>query len=369
MAEVAVAGRRLRCERVLTPSRTAAAVVPVLSILLALIAAGLVLLLSGENPIEVYRAIVRGSLGDRFAIAETFVKMIPLLLAGLGVSIAFRMQLWNIGAEGQFYFGAIAATGTALFLVPDWPAILLIPAMAVAGLVGGAVWGGIPGALRAYLGANETITSLLLNYVAILFADYLVLNPWKNPQGFGFPGTKPFPDASYLPNYGTYRVHLGLVFGLAAAALLWVALRRTRWGYELSVMGENPRAARYAGMRTRRQIVVVMALSGALAGLAGMSEVAGIAHQLQRNLSPGYGYTAILVAWLARLNPLGIVGVSFLLAALLVGGDQLQLAVGLPSSVAPMIQGAILFFLLGGEVLTRYRLTWGAQSAPGTDRA
>jgi ABC-type uncharacterized transport system permease subunit len=364
MAEVAVAGGRLRFERVLAPSRTAAVLVPVVSILLALIACGLLLLASGADPFAVYRAMARGSLGDRYAIAETLVKTIPLLLLGLGVAIAFRMQLWNIGAEGQFYLGAIAATGTALYLFPGWPAMLLIPAMIVAGLIGGAVWGFIPGALRAYLGANETITSLLLNYVAILFSDYLVLGPWKNPEGFGFPGTKPFPEASYLPHYGTYRVHLGLVFGLVAAVILWIALGRTRWGYELSVMGENPRAARYAGMRTRRQIVVVMALSGALAGLAGMSEVAGIAHQLQRNLSPGYGYTAIIVAWLGRLNPFGIVGVAFVLAAVLVGGDQLQLAVGLPSSVAPMLQGAILFFLLGGEVLTRYRVVWrGGEAA------
>ncbi|MEA2526748.1 MAG: ral nucleoside transport system permease protein [Thermomicrobiales bacterium] len=362
MADIAVAGRRLRFERVLTPSRAATILVPFLSILLALITCGVLLLLSGENPFEVYRAMLRGSLGDRFGVAETLVKAIPLLLTGLGVSIAFRMQLWNIGAEGQFYLGAIAATGTALYLFPSWPSALLIPAMMIAGLIGGAIWGFIPGVLRAYLGANETITSLMLNYVAILFADYLVLGPWKNPQGFGFPGTKPFPDASYLPHYGTYRVHLGLLFGLVAALLLWIALRRTRWGYELSVMGENPRAARYAGMRTRQQIVVVLALSGALAGLAGMSEVGGIAHQLQRNLSPGYGYTAIIVAWLARLNPFGIVGVSFLLAAVLVGGDQLQLAVGLPSSVAPMLQGAILFFLLGGEVLTRYRISLAPQS-------
>jgi simple sugar transport system permease protein len=363
MADLALGGRRLRFEKVLAPSRTASAVVPLISLVLALIACGILLLASGENPIEVYRAMIRGSLGDRYVIAETLVKTIPLLLTGLGVSIAFRMQLWNIGAEGQFYFGAIAATGTALFLFPDWPAILLIPAMMIAGVIGGAAWGAIPGALRAIFGANETITSLMLNYVAILFSDYLVLGPWKNPQGFGFPGTKRFPDASYLPHYGTYRVHLGLVFGLVAAVILWIALRRTRWGYELGVMGDNPRAARYAGMKTRRQIVIVMALSGALAGLAGMSEVTGIAHQLQRNLSPGYGYTAIIVAWLARLNPIGMIGVAFFLAALLVGGDQLQLAMGLPASVAPMLQGAILFFLLGGEILTRYRIRWGETPA------
>lgn len=354
------ARRGVRIERTLTPSRTATILVPILSVAIALTACGILLLASGENPIEVYRAMLRGALGDRYGVAETFVKMIPLLLTGLGVSIAFRMQLWNIGAEGQFYLGAIAATGTALFLFPDWPAILLIPAMIVAGLIGGAFWGAIPGLLRAYLGANETITSLMLNYVAILLADYLVLGPWRNPGGFGFPGTKEFPEASFLPRYDIYRVHLGLLFGLVAAVILWVALRRTRWGYELSVMGENPRAARYAGMRISRQIVVVLALSGALAGLAGMSEVAGISHHLQRNLSPGYGYTAILVAWLARLNPFGIIGVAFVLAAVLVGGDQLQLAVGLPSSVAPMLQGAILFCLLGGEVLTRYRIRWGA---------
>jgi ABC-type uncharacterized transport system permease subunit len=358
MLELGIGGGRLRVERALNPSRTAMVLVPILSLVLALIACGILLLAAGENPFEVYRAMVRGSLGDRFGVAETLVKAIPLLLAGLGVSIAFRMQLWNIGAEGQFYLGAIAATGTALFLIPDWPSIALIPAMVIAGLIGGGLWGMIPGFLRAQLGANETITSLMLNYIAILFSDYLVLGPWKNPQGFGFPGTKEFPDASYLPHYGNYRVHLGLIFGLVAAAILWIALRKTRWGYELSVMGENPRAARYAGMRTKRQIIVVMALSGALAGLAGMSEVAGIAHQLQRNLSPGYGYTAIIVAWLARLNPFGIVLVSFLLAALLVGGDQLQLAMGLSSSVAPMLQGAILFFLLGGEALMRFRVRW-----------
>jgi simple sugar transport system permease protein len=363
MAELAVGGRRLTFEKVLVPSRTANLVVPVFSLVLALVACGVLLLASGQNPIEVYRAIVRGSLGDRYGVAETLVKMIPLLLAGLGISLAFRMQLWNIGAEGQLYLGAIGATGVALFLFPDWPAILLIPAMIVAGMIGGALWGAIPGVLRAYFGANETITSLMLNYIAILLSDYLVLGPWRNPEGFGFPGTKAFPEAAFLPRYGSYRVHLGLVFGIAASAILWIALRRSRWGYELNVIGSNPRAARYAGMNTKRQIVIVMALSGALAGLAGMSEVAGIGHQLQRNISPGYGYTAIIVAWLARLNPIGMIGVAFFLAALLVGGDQLQLAVGLPSSVAPMIQGAMLFFLLGGDILTRYRIRW-TSSAP-----
>ena len=346
------------------PSRLAAAVVPTLSILLAFVFGGLVLQAAGENPFAVYGAMVRGALGDRNGVAETLVKTIPLLLTGLGVAVAFRMQLWNIGAEGQLYLGAIAATGTALFLFPDTPAAVLIPAMVVAGLIGGGTWGLVPGALRAYLGANEIITSLMLNYVAILFSEYLVHGPWRNPVGFGFPGTPPLPDAASLPRWDTTRVHLGLLFGLVAAGALWITLRRTRWGYEVGVMGENPRAARYAGMPTRRTTLAVMALSGALAGLAGMSEVAGIGHQLQRNLSPGYGYTAIIVAWLGRLHPLAIIVVAFLLAALLVGGDQLQATTGLPAAIAPMLQGTILFFLLGGEVLLRYRIARPGRSSP-----
>jgi simple sugar transport system permease protein len=340
--------------------------VPVASILLALIVGGIVLLATGENPFEVYRVMLNGAFGGTNALAETLVKATPLLLTGLGVAVAFRMQLWNIGAEGQFYFGAIFATGTALFVLPNAPAMVLIPAMVVAGLLGGAVWGFIPGVLRGYLGANETITSLLLNYVAILFSDYLIHGPWKNPMGFGFPGTKSFPAAAWLPHWGTTRVHLGLVFGLIAAVALWIVLRRTRWGYEVSVMGENPRAARYAGMSTARTIMLVMVLSGALAGLAGMSEVAGIGHQLQRNLSPGYGYTAIIVAWLGRLNPFGIIVVAFLLAGLMVGGDQLQMTLQLPAAIAPMLQGTILFFLLGGEMLTRYRVIWRGRATTVT---
>jgi general nucleoside transport system permease protein len=348
--------RRWRIEKNPTPSRATAILTPIVSILLGLLTGGLLILATGENPIEVYRAMLGGALGDRYGLAETIVKQIPLLLTGLGVAVAFRMQLWNIGAEGQFYLGAIGATAMALFILPDSPAIVLIPAMIAAGLLGGALWGAIPGVLRAYAGANETIVSLLLNYVAILFADWLIHGPWRNPGGFGFPGTATFPDAAWLPRFGTYRVHLGLLLGLAAAMILWVVMRRTRWGYEIGVMGQNERAARYAGMRTRRAIVMVMMVSGALAGLAGMSEVAGIGHQMQRNLSPGYGYTAIIVAWVGRLHPLGIVLVSFLLAALLVGGDQLQMAMQLPAAVASMLQAIILFFLLGGEVFMRYRI-------------
>ena len=349
--------RRFRIERAPTASHWITALVTVLSFLLALLFGGIVLFLAGENPLEVYAAMFSGAFGDWNGVAETLVKTTPLLLAGLGVAVAFRMQLWNIGAEGQLYWGAIFATGLALFVIPGAPDWVMVPAMVAAGLLGGGLWGLIPGVLRAWFGASEIITSLMLNYVAILFSEYLIHGPWRDPQSFGFPGTPTLPDAGWLAHWGTTRVHLGLLFGLAAALVLWIVLRRTRLGYEIGVMGENPRAALYAGMPTKRMILLVMAISGALAGLAGMSEVAGIGHQLQRNLSPGYGYAAIIVAWLGRLHPFGAVLVAFLLAALTVGGDQIQMSLGLPAAIAPMLQGTILFFLLGGDILTRYRIT------------
>lgn len=354
-------GPRFRLERVQTPSFSMQVTITVLSVLVGLIVGGLIMVFAGENPFDVYRAMATGAFGSYYNISETFVKMIPLLLTGLGVAVAFRMQLWNIGAEGQFYFGAIFATWVAIYGLADAGPWVVIPAMMVAGMIGGALWAAIPGVLRGYLGVNETITTLMLNYIAILFSEYLVHGPWRDPAGYGFPGTAAFPDATYLPTWGTTRVHLGLVFDLVAAAILFFVLRRTRWGYEIGVTGASERVARYAGMRTARNIVLVLALSGGLAGLAGMSEVAGINHSLQRGLSPGYGYTAIIVAWLGRLNPFGIVLVSFLLASLLVGGDQLQISLGLPSAIAPMLQGTILFCLLGGDFFSRYRIVRGVE--------
>src|SRR5437899_1187420 len=228
---------KLYIERQHTPSRAAGVLVPIGSIVGALVLGALVLLLAGHNPLEVYGAMFSGAFGSGNGLAETLVKTIPLLLAALGVSVAFRMLLWNIGAEGQLHLGAIFATGTALYLLPWATSFVLIPAMVLAGAVGGGLWGLIPGFLRAYLRVNEIITSLMLNYVAILLSEYLVYGPWKNPQGFGFPGTATFPDAAWLPRLLPTRVHLGLLFGLIAAALLFVLLSRTGWGYEIRVIG------------------------------------------------------------------------------------------------------------------------------------
>lgn len=342
-------------EKRLERSRTAALLVPIVSIILALVFGGILLKLAGAAPGETYKAMAIGAFGAKYSISETLVKAIPLMLTGLAVAIAFRMLFWNIGAEGQLAVGGIAAAGVALFWADKLPASVVLPAMLVAGFAAGAVWGLIPAALKACLDVNEIITTLMMNYIAILMVDYLYTGPWKDPQGYGFPGSAQFSDAAWLPRL-TGRVHLGIVFAVVAALFIWIVLDRTRWGYEIRVIGENPRAARYAGISIARNILLVMLLSGGLAGLAGMSEVAGISHRLQKGLTLGYGYTAIIVAWLAKLNPWGVLVVAVLLAGLLVGGDQIQISMGLPASVALVLQGAILFFVLGGEIFAQYRV-------------
>lgn len=342
-------------EKRLARSRKAAILVPILSFVLALVVGGLILLVFGINPLEAYQVMIKGSLGSGYAISETLVKAIPLMFTGLGVAIAFRMLFWNIGAEGQLAWGGIAAAFVALYLSDYLPPFTLIPLMMLLAIIAGALWALIPAVLKATIGVNEILTTLMMNYIAILMVEYLYLGPWRDPEGYGFPGTALFPEAAWLPRL-TGRVHIGLFFAILAAALVWFILSRTRWGYEIRVIGENPRAARYSGMSIARNIVLVMLLSGGLAGLAGMAEVSGIAHRLYQGLTVGHGYTAIIVAWLAALNPWGVLLVAFLMAALLVGGDQMQIALGLPAAVAGVLQGAILFFVLGGSIFVNYRI-------------
>lgn len=328
--------------------------IPVASVVLALISGGIFLALTGYNPGEVYRIMFNGAFGSVYGLSETVVKAIPLMIAGLGVSIAFKMLLWNIGAEGQLYMGAFAASYIALFH-PDLPWYQMLPLMALAAMLTGGIWALLAAIPRALLGVNEVITSLMLNYVGILWVDYLVYGPWKDPKGLNFPLTAPFPEQATLPTLGDSRIHIGLVFGLLAAAFLFIVLNRTRWGYEIRIIGESTKAARYAGMNIMRNIMLVMFLSGALSGLAGFSEVAGITHRLQHGISPGYGYSAIIIAWLSKLNAWAVVAVSFLFGGLLVGGYSLQTA-NLPAATVNMLQGVILFFLLGGDILNRYRI-------------
>ncbi len=328
--------------------------VPIVSLLLGLVFAGIFFWLTGKNPFTVYLLMFQGAFGSAYGLSETVVKAIPLMLTGLAVSLAFRMKLWNIGAEGQLYMGAFAATGVALAF-PNWPAYLLLPAMFIAGFVMGGIWGLIPALPRAYFKVNETISTLLLNYVAILWVDFLVFGPWRDPHGFNFPYSTPFSPSATLPTLGHTRIHLGLFVGLAIAVIFYFVLKYTKWGYEIRVCGESPKAADYAGMNFVKNILLVMFISGGIAGIAGMTEVSGITQRLQQGISPGYGFTAIIVAWLGRLNPWAIIVVSFLLGGLLVGGFSIQTS-GFPAATVSMLQGAILFFVLGGEILGQYRL-------------
>ncbi len=353
---------RILFERRLEPSRLIALLVPVISFLLALVVGGILLLAAGANPIDTYRAMFDGAFGTPYARSETLVRAIPLMLTGLAVSIAFRMKFWNIGAEGQLAMGALATAGLPLFLLGDsgLPVWLLLVLMGVAAFAAGALWGLIPAALKGYLRVNEIITTLMMNYIAILFLDYLYTGPWKDKAGFGFPGTASFKEITALPRLpaelGFGRVHVGLFLAIVAALLIWLVLQRTKWGYEIRVIGENPKAARYAGISLVRNVLMVMLLSGGLAGLAGFGQVAGIAFRLQKGIVVGDGFTAIIIAWLAKLHPIGVLVVAVLMAALSTGGDQLTITMRLPAAMAGVLQGAILFFVLGGDIFVRYRL-------------
>ncbi len=357
---------RISVEERLETSKWVNVASPVISIVLALIVGAFIFWANGVSPVTAYAAMFKGAFGSGYAISETFVKAIPLILAGLGIAMAGRMRLWNIGGEGQIYMGAFAAAGVALYLnkvVPNPGAFTYITLELLAGFLAGGIWAMITGVLKAYLNVNEIISTLMMNYIAIFWVDWLVNSPWRDPNSLGFPLSPQFPDAARLPKtpglfflpHG-HRVHLGLVFGIAAAFIIWLIFAKTKWGFEIEAIGHNPRAARSAGMNIARNIIIVMLISGGLAGIAGMAEVTGIIHRLQRQISPGYGYTAIIVAWLARLDPWAVLLVSFLFGGLLVAGDQIQIAMKLPSAISFIIQALILFFVVGSDVLARYKI-------------
>lgn len=358
---------RLSLEPRLAEPRWLSAVATAGAVVVALIAGGVVLAIAGGDPIRSYVHIFNAAFGSIGVLSDTLVKATPLILTGLACAIAFRMRLWNIGAEGQFLMGAWGASAVVLLplLPPGMPGFVLIPVMMVAGAVAGAAWALIPGILRSRLGVNEIITSLMLNYVALFWVQYWVFGPWS--EG-GFQQTKTFPEAAWLPRltdlstavpaFSGLTVHLGLAFGLIAAAILWAVLERGRWGYQISLVGDSPRAARYAGINIGRTIVLVFLVSGALAGLAGMSEVSGVVHRLQDRISPGYGYTAIIIAYLARFGPFRVVIAAILFGALILAGREIQ-----PSGVPAMIQGFVLFALIVAEVLVRYRIRITRSSA------
>ena len=330
------------------------------AIVVALILGGIVLALVGGNPFRAYAHIAQASFGSAGVFSDTLVKATPIILTGLACTVAFRMKLWNIGAEGQLFVGAFAASAVVLtpLLPPETPAPLMLTAMAVAGMAAGAVWGFVPGILKAKLKVNEVVTTLMMNYIAVSLINFFIYAVWS--EG-GFQMSPMFPKSAWLPRLADYAdkipafrgltTHLGLVLGLIAAGVLWWVLYRSKWGFEIELTGDNPNAARYAGINIVRNTVLVMMVSGGLAGLAGMSEISGVVHRLQGAISPGYGFTGIIVAWLAKLNPLVVVPVSILFGALILAGREIQ-----PSGIPKLIQGIILFCLISSEVLLRYRI-------------
>ncbi len=353
---------RIRLEPRLTePPRWYPALVSFGAIVVALILGGFFILFAGGDPIASYVHIAKASFGEIGVLSDTIVKATPILLTALACAVAFRMKLWNIGAEGQFVMGAFGASAIVLFPIlpaatPRW---IFIPVMILAGMLAGALWGFIPGYLKARFQVNEIISSLMLNYISVAWINFWIFAVWT--EG-GFQMSTKFPENAWLPRLLDYAqqfpilsgltTHLGLVFGILAAIVLWLILYRSRWGYEIRLIGDNPQAAQYAGINIARNTVLVMMLSGALAGLGGMSEVTGVVHRLQTSpLAAGYGFTGIIVAWLAKLNPLVVILVSILFGALLLAGREIQ-----PSGIPKMIQGIILVCLIASDFLLRYRV-------------
>jgi simple sugar transport system permease protein len=349
----------MRIVRRTRPIRYKALVTALLAVGFALAAGALVFAGQGVNPLEAYAVMVSGALGSLNGLAEVAVKAVPLTLTGLSVAVAATMLLWNIGAEGQFVWGAIGAGWAALYLSPFLPTALVIPACLLCGALAGALWAMIPAALRVRYGVSEILTTLLLNYVAIIFMEHLYFGPWRDPMAFGFPGTPTFPEASWLPRLGKTRLHLGALVAVLAAAGLHLLLARTKWGYRIRVTGRSAQAARYAGMNTSRQTYAVMATAGALAGLAGMGEVCGIHYLIREGINPGYGYDGIIVACLAGLRPALVPVYGVVLGTFLIGADRLQSAMQLPSSIGLVLEGALLLGLLAAEAVTRFRIASG----------
>lgn len=345
-----------------SPSAKKIFLVSFLSLLGALAVASLIFFLYGVNPFQAYARLIGGSLGSPYSIGETLRRAIPLLLVGTGLTLAFRGSFWNIGAEGQLLLGAMAAAGVALF--SRLPSPLLLPAMFLGGFFAGALWALLPALLKSKLGVNEVITTLMLNYVAMNLILYLVQGPWRGTQKWGFPYTDDIPPAARLDTIGETSVHWPtLILGLCLALLIYWVLHHTTYGFEIRVLGENPEAGHFAGMSPVKTTALVALVSGGLAGLAGVGEVAGVHHMLRNpgQISLGYGYTAIIVAWLARRNPLATVLTALFFGAILTGGDALKISLGLPFQVVDVLNGLILFFLIGGELLLEYGLEWGTE--------
>lgn len=320
---------------------------------IAFVLSGIFIASNGVNPFVALWKVITSALGSPYGISETLVKSIPLIFTGLAVGIALNSKLWNIGAEGQLFFGATLATAFVIY-GPVLPKPLEMIVLVILGAIGGAIWAAIPALLKIRFKMNEVISTLLLNYVAINIADYFLFGPWKGKDNF--PYTPEFPMEARFDRIGFGRVHTGLFLALVLVVLIYVMLYHTKTGYKLRLTGSSLKAAKYAGININKTMFMVFLISGGLAGLAGVSQVCGIEYKLHQQISVGYGYTGIIVAWLARANPFIIVIFAVFLSVLLKGADSLQIAMHLPASVGIVMQALILFAILGSELFKNYNV-------------
>lgn len=340
------------------PSQAMVYLTPVIALVLTLISGVLMFIMLGVPVGDALYAFFIEPLTTEYGLAELGVKATPLVLIGVALSLGFKANVWNIGAEGQLTFGAIAGGGVALLLYEVDSAIVL-PLMIIAGIAGGMFWGAIPALLRTRFNSSEILTSLMLTYVATLFLSYLVHGPWRDPDGFNFPESRLFSDAATLPIiWQDTRLHVGAAMAVLVSVVAWVFLTRTLFGFQLKVIGSAPAAGRYTGFSEKRTIWLSLLIGGAAAGLAGTIEVSGPIGQLLPNISPGYGFTAIIVAFLGRLHPIGVLFAGLLMALSYLGGETAQITLNLPLAVTGVFQGMLLFFLLATDVLIIYRLQW-----------
>lgn len=330
---------------------------PLAAVVLTLVAGALLFITIGKNPVAALKVFFLDPLSDGWALQELGVKATPLILISVGLTLCYRANVWNIGAEGQLVMGAIFGSWLALAThgAPDGRWVLV--AMLALGALGGMAWALIPALLKARLGVNEILSSLMLVYVAELTLDYLVRGRWRDPKGFNFPQSVNFePEATMPLLFEAGRLHIGFLIAVIVALVAALILGRTLKGFEIRLAGEAPRAARFAGFDDKRTVLFVFAVSGALAGLAGIIEVAGPIGQLQPSISPGYGFTAIIVAFLGRLNPIGALVAALFLALTFIGGENAQIALRIPLDVTRVFQGLLLFFVLGCDTFLLYRL-------------
>ena len=339
---------------------------PLIALALTVIAGGIIFALRGLNPFEALYVYFIEPLTQDWAREQLIVKATPLVLIGAGLAVCYTANVWNIGAEGQFILGALLAGMIPVFF-PAWqsPDVMLV--MLLLGVLGGMAWAAIPALLKVRFGANEILTSLMLVYVAQFLFDYLVRGPWRDPQGFNFPKTVNFDGWQLLPKWGD--IHMGALFALIAAVALAVVMWRMLKGFELRVLGTAPRAGSFAGFSKDRAIIFCFLLSGALAGLAGASDVMGMSGQLQTPYSPNYGFVAIIVAFLGRLNPIGVIIAGLLLALSFIGGESAQVTLGVSEKIAKVFQGILLFFILACDTLILYRIRIEANRAPQAQAA